>query len=423
MTQRWLILADDLTGAADTAIAFARRGLASAVSWGEGLDAAAWPDVFSYDADSRGMTAGDAALTHRRALESLLAPDRVLFKKIDSTLRGQPAAETAATLAFLKARSGSAFGVFAPAFPTTGRTTIEGRIRVAGRPLEEAEVWRRDHSYASADLVEVLASADVAAERVPLSVIRGGNEALRTAFGAIAAKGEIIAVCDAETDDDLHRVAEANLPARAGTFFIGSAGLAHALAAHLPGEAIDPPAFADSSKGTLMVVGSLAVASRTGARKLVAGGHVVHVPVAPGTLLGQPEVRAELGRRVAALLGAGKDVLVEILMNEEPDMSLGPRLVEALAEALKAVAPRMGAFAATGGETASALLSSFGVNGIRLVDEIEPGVALGLTLGSLSIPVVTKAGAFGDEDSLSRIAGRLRAIREQGKISRKGISA
>jgi uncharacterized protein YgbK (DUF1537 family) len=83
----------------------------------------------------------------------------------------------------------------------------------------------------------------------------------------------------------------------------------------------------------------------------------------------------------------------------------------------------MGAFAATGGETASALLSRFGVNGIRLVEEIEPGVALGLTLGSLSIPVVTKAGAFGDEDSLSRIAGRLRAIREQGKISRKGISA
>jgi uncharacterized protein YgbK (DUF1537 family) len=35
MAGRWLILADDLTGAADCAIAFGRRGLAAAVTWGE----------------------------------------------------------------------------------------------------------------------------------------------------------------------------------------------------------------------------------------------------------------------------------------------------------------------------------------------------------------------------------------------------
>ena len=64
----------------------------------------------------------------------------------------------------------------------------------------------------------------------------------------------------------------------------------------------------------------------------------------------------------------------------------------------QAVAPAIGAFAATGGETAAALLSRFGVNGIRLADEIEPGVSLGLTLGQLSVPIATKAGAFGDED-------------------------
>ncbi len=282
------------------------------------------------------MTAGRAALTHGAALEHLLGPDRVLFKKIDSTLRGQPAAETAATLAFLKVHFGRAFGVFAPAFPTTGRTTVDGHIHVAGRPLEEAEVWQRDHSYASADLLEVLASADVAAEHVPLAVIRSGGDALRAALDVIAARGEIVAVCDAETDDDLRRIAEASLPAPAGTFFIGSAGLAHALAASMPGEAMEPPRFAASTQGALMVVGSLAVASRTGARKLVAGGDVVHVPVEPATLLGAPEGRIELGRQVAGLLDAGEDVLVEIRMDDAPDMSLGPRLVEGLAEALAA---------------------------------------------------------------------------------------
>lgn len=414
MSGRWLILADDLTGAADCAIAFARRGLDAGVSWGEGPGEDARPAVFSYDADSRGMTAEQAAIRHRQVLERLFASDRVLFKKIDSTLRGQPAAETAATIAFLKARSGSAFGIFAPAFPATNRTTVAGRIHVGERPLEEAEVWQRDHSYASADLVEVLATAGVAAETVPLCTIRSEAGTLRAALSAIAARGGVVAVCDAETDDDLRRIAEASLPAGAGTFFIGSAGLAHALAAIAPEDGNQAPAFHASTRGSLIVVGSLAVASRNGARKLVAGGSVVHVPVEPGTLLGEPVGRAELGRSVVALLDSGQDVLVEIEMGDKPDMSLGPRLVEGLADALAPAASHMGAFAATGGETAAALLSSFGVNGIRLIDEIEPGVALGLTLGALSIPVVTKAGAFGDENSLGRIAERLHTIRTKG---------
>ena len=414
MSGRWLILADDLTGAADCAIAFARRGLVAGVSWGEGPDAVAQPPIFSYDADSRGMTAEQAAIRHRHALERLFASDRVLFKKIDSTLRGQPAAETAATIAFLKARSGSAFGIFAPAFPATNRTTLDGRIHVGGRPLEEAEVWRRDHSYSSAHLVEVLATAGVAAEIVPLPVIRGEGETLRDGVCEDRGPGDIVAICDAETDDDLRRIAEASLPASAGTFFIGSAGLAHALAGIAPGDGSLAPPFQASAQGSLIVVGSLAAASRVGARKLVASGGVVHVPVEPETLLDAQEGRAALGRSVIALLDSGQDVLVEIQVDDEPDMSLGPRLVEGLAEALRPAASRMSAFAATGGETAAALLSSFGVNGIRLVDEIEPGVALGLTLGALSIPVVTKAGAFGDENSLGRIAERLQTIRKKG---------
>ncbi len=104
---------------------------------------------------------------------------------------------------------------------------------------------------------------------------------------------------------------------------------------------------------------------------------------------------------------AGGDVLVEIVMDDNPKMSLGPQLAQNLADALMPVASSIGAFAATGGETAAALLSRFGVNGIRLADEIEPGVSLGLTLGALSVPIATKAGAFGDENSLIKIRERL----------------
>jgi D-threonate/D-erythronate kinase len=411
----WLILADDLTGAADCAIAFVRRGRAAAVTWGEVTDA---PDhqlpILAYDAASRGLSAGAAAGRHADLLRRLHEPGRLLFKKIDSTLRGQPAAETAATLAHLKSRSGPAFGVFAPAFPATGRTTIDGRILVKGRALEEAEVWQRDHTYPNADLVDVLATAGVRGEKIPLAAVRGGD--LKATLARLAHEGDVVAACDAETDHDLHLIAEASLHASPATVFIGSAGLAHALAGLEAAHAVEPLRFPVSASGTLIVVGSLAGASRSAARKLQATGTATHFPVTPETLLNDRAARAALAANVTSRLAGGGDALVEIVMDDHPDMALGALLAQGLADALEAVAPAIGAFAATGGETAAAILSRFGVNGIRLADEIEPGVSLGLTLGRLSVPIATKAGAFGDEHSLIRISERLRAVRTKGSF-------
>ncbi len=421
MASGWLILADDLTGAADCAIAFGRRGRAAVVTWGEIGDASDRQlPVLAYDAASRALATEAAAGRHADVLERLSEPGRLLFKKIDSTLRGQPAAETAAALAHLKSRSGSAFGVFAPAFPATGRTTVGGRVLVKGRAIEEAEVWQRDHTYPNADLVDVLASAGIRGEKVPLATVRGGD--LRATFSRLARKGDVIAVCDAETDHDLHLIAEASLPmssatASSATFFIGSAGLAHALAGLDAGDAPEPLRITTRASGTLIVVGSLAGASRSAARELEATGTVRHFPVAPETLLDGSTGQGSLAADVTKRLSGGGDALIEIMMDDAPDMSLGPRLSLALADALQSVAPGIGAFAATGGETAAMLLSRFGVNGIRLADEIEPGVSLGLTLGKLSVPIATKAGAFGDKLSLIRISERLRAVRIKGSFT------
>jgi uncharacterized protein YgbK (DUF1537 family) len=416
MASDWLILADDLTGAADCAIAFGRRGRAAAVMWDEVADASDHQlPVLAYDAASRGLSAEAAAGRHADVLARLSQPERILFKKIDSTLRGQPAAETAVALAHLKSQSGPAFGVFAPAFPATGRSTIDGHILVKGRPLEEAEVWQRDHTYANADLVDVLASAGIRGEKVTLATVRSGE--LKATFAKMAAEGDMVAVCDAETEYDLHLIAQASLHASPATFFIGSAGLAHALAGLDADNAVEPLRIPTSASGTLIVVGSLAGASRAAARKLTATGTVVHFPVTPETLLGDSAGHSTLAADVMERLSAGGDALVEIMMDDHPDMSLGPQLAQSLADELAPVASAIGAFAATGGETAAALLSRFGVNGIRLADEIEPGVSLGLTLGQLSVPIATKAGAFGDELSLIRISERLRAVRTKGSFT------
>lgn len=412
---RWLIVADDLTGAADCAIAFGRRGRAAAVMWGETSDASNHQlSVLAYDAASRGLSAQAAADRHAEVLARLWRPGRHLFKKIDSTLRGQPAAETAAALAYVTSRSGSAFAVLAPAFPATGRTTRDGRILVNGRALEEAEVWQRDHTYPNANLVDAFATAGIRCAKIGLATVRGGD--LRARFAALASEGDVVATCDAETDQDLHLIAQASLDLSSATFFIGSAGLAHALAGLEADHAVEHLRIPTSRLGTLIVVGSLAGASRAAARALRATGTVAHIPVTPETLLGHAAERAALATGVMQHLTGGSDVLVEITMADRPDMALGAQLANALADCLKTVAPAIGAFAATGGETAAVILSRFGVNGLRLTDEIEPGTSLGLTLGPLSVPVATKAGAFGDANSLIRIRERLRDVRTKGSF-------
>jgi uncharacterized protein YgbK (DUF1537 family) len=420
MEFRWLIVADDVTGAADCAIAFARQGIESAVGWNHrGENTVGRHPVFAYNANSRGLSPCDAGARHREILGRFL--DRVtnLFIKIDSTLRGQPAAEIAVAMEAVRERYGSAFGVFALAFPGTGRTTTDGCVRVGGVPLEQTEVWQRQHSYSNADLVEVLATAGIVGQKVPLSTIRGGPSILRATFADIATRGDVVAVCDAETQEDLDCVANASLPAAEHVFFIGSAGLAHALAAVMPGERSRPIRLPATTNGSLIVIGSLAEASRAAARTLAEAHRVRYISAEPAMLLDGAAATygAALARDVIDGLDAGDDVLVELRIDGQPDLSIGPRLADSVARMLMPAAPHMGALAATGGETAAALLTGFGVHGIRLVNEIEPGISLGLTLGDISVPVVTKAGAFGDRGTLTRIAERLRFIRRAGELA------
>ncbi len=405
---RWLILADDLTGAADCAVAFARRGLPASVVWGDDPPHGA---VLALDADSRRLKPMAAAARHRALLHAHHREGAALFKKIDSTLRGQPAAELAATVHDLRARGRGALAIVAPAFPATGRTTVDGRIRLGGQPLEHSPLWARDHGYPGADLVAALRGARLRVRLAGLDAVRAG---LAEAVDDALAAGEDALVCDATTAEDLRRVADATLPRAAELFWTGSGGLAQALACGVAGPATPPPPPPlEVAGGILFVVGSVAEASRAAAARLAADGavHVERIP--PDVLHDGPGALAwqSAARRIAQALATGADVLVETAAAPNTDLRHGAMLARRLAALLRPAAPGLGALFATGGETALALLDAMGVTGIRMIDEIEPGVPLGLTRGALAIPVVTKAGAFGDAGTLARCLSHLRRWR------------
>ncbi|MBO1077908.1 four-carbon acid sugar kinase family protein [Roseomonas haemaphysalidis] len=412
MTRDWLILADDLTGAADCGIAFARRGLRASVGW-HGVDMAAGAQVVAIDADSRRLPPEEAARRHAGLLRARHAPGMGLIKKIDSTLRGQPAAELAATLAALRGAGRPALAIVAPAFPATGRTTEEGRVHVNGQPLEDTPLWARDHTYGSALLPEVLRSVDLDARVLPLALVRQGDAALAAALRDALAEGLDAVVCDAVALGDLDILARASLPLAERVVWVGSGGIAAALAAALPDAAPAPGAMPPALRGgVLVVVGSIAEASRGAAARLVAEAAATRFDIPPALLRAGPaDPRwAPLAGGIGASLAAGQDTLVMIADDPGADLAQGAALAEALAGLLAPAAARMGGLFATGGETACALLTHLGVNGIRLLDEVEAGVPLGVTQGALQVPVMTKAGAFGNDATILRSLLRLRQL-------------
>jgi uncharacterized protein YgbK (DUF1537 family) len=418
MSERWLIVADDLTGAADSAIAFAKRRLSTRVVWGDARpEPHAGTFALSFDVASRALDAASAARRHVDVLDRCATGRPRVYKKIDSTLRGHPAAEIAAMLDMLGARESVDRAILAPAFPAGGRTTRDGRVFVHGVPLEFTEFWPEGRDPERAALVPLLEGAGLHAHLVPLDTVRGPPTRLAAALcPRDPSHGPAIAICDAESEADLDRIAAAT--PRSATFCIGSGGFVNSLASL---ESRDVPARAASprcgpaSNGALIVVGSHARASRAALAHVSRLSNVRRISVDPrdgrATLLDR-EVVSDLARTLAG----GDDVIVDLASPEDP-ASLQPAAVSALARDLAPLAATASALGATGGDTAAALCARWGITGITLVDEIEPGMSLGVTLGAVSVPLVTKSGGFGDQGSLTRLAERLRFIRQTGTVA------
>jgi D-threonate/D-erythronate kinase len=393
------ILADDLSGAADCAVGGARAGLKSIVLLDDSVGEPA--QVIAVDADSRSRSPEESRAVNAALWRSHAAPGRLFYKKIDSTLRGNFATD-------MPGLAEAGVAIVAPAFPGGGRVTREGRVFVNGASLASTEIWSGTRTHGEGDIVAMLRAEGVSAVNVPLGTVRGD---LRRELAELVTGGRVLAVvCDAEEDDDLGAIAGASvgLP----VYWVGSAGLAAHLprAAGMAGNASMPrPAI---TAPIVTVVGSSSTVSREQADVLER--HVCLPVFAPS-----PEVlrggethptwlamRDELGRA----LSGGMDVLIRIGGEGRDDLARGRVLCESLGRLLAAVASRVGALVATGGETARALLVPLGAHGLRLLCEVEPGIPLSVALGRRPIPVMTKAGAFGSPESLLHCYRELAAL-------------
>ncbi|MFD6293098.1 four-carbon acid sugar kinase family protein, partial [Streptomyces sp. NPDC060205] len=148
--RRLFALADDLSGAAETAAALLAPGRRCRVVLGTAGLADTDRDTV-LDLDSRHVSAATAAGRVRAALAAVADEDTLVMKKADSLLRGNLAAETGALT------DGTAGVVVAPALPALGRVVRAGVVHVGGVPLHESGAWRTEPVVPPRSLTEALA--------------------------------------------------------------------------------------------------------------------------------------------------------------------------------------------------------------------------------------------------------------------------
>jgi D-threonate/D-erythronate kinase len=407
-----LIVADDLSGAADCAIACAAAGVATFVIMDPKADVSVAAAV-SLDVNSRAMAAQDAGAAAVEAVQQLYGKStRVLYQKMDSSLRGNWATELVHIRQAAATILGQApFTIVAPAFPETGRVTINGHVFVNGTALEDTDLWKQAGLTGSADIQLLLTEAGLKVELATLEQIALGPEALKMRLAKWIEADCDAVVCDAQTEDDLLTVATTSRMLAEKPLWVGSAGLMRALVRG--GERSGPPSSAPAwtmvGKPILAVVGSASSASHTQFDALAAQQGITSLVIEPSALREGGD-REQLQTHIQALdraLASGSD-LAMMIGGRNIELQEGPQLAAALA---KLIAPRLfqvGGLIVTGGETARAILIRASVSGLRMAGELEPGVPIGLSIGDIAIPVITKAGAFGDRMTLVRCHAALR---------------
>lgn len=392
---RIAIIADDLTGAADAAVAFATAGHSSRVLLDPGYSAGV--DVVALTTESRHLPPAVAAERVRRVVHHVYGTP-LLYKKIDSTLRGNVAAELFALMnAFELARA-----LVAPAFPAQGRATVNGRQLIDGQPLEQTDFAGQ---IVTSNLREMfLRARDARPVRlVALPDVRHGTAHLAE---RLADRRAAIVIADAETDEDMAAIAESAL-ASGIRLLCGSAGLCHALARLMPAgrvSAFNVPGV--RSGPSLTVAGSLHAATIGQIEAARDAGIIVIEPVNFGTYTVDPLIE-----EVIDLLEHGKDVFLasHLIDNAIPsELTIADRLARFTARVLKR--GRVGGLILTGGEVAWSTCDALGARAIDLFGEVLPGIPYGVLRGGTAdnLPVVTKAGGFGDVDAIIRAIRFLR---------------
>jgi uncharacterized protein YgbK (DUF1537 family) len=415
------IIADDLTGANDTGVQFAKYGLRThvviAATGNNALPDEA--DVIVINTDSRGLdslAAYERVVWAAKLIKNSNVP--VIYKKVDSTLRGNLGPEIDAALDVF----GFDCAIVAPAFPRIGRITVGGYHLLNQIPLQATEIAEDPKSPVTDSRLSVILETQsrYPVAHIELSDILAGETVMRNLLDACVADGVKLISFDATDAIHLKAITLAVYNSGKRVLWVGSAGMAECLPALYQLPAIHScQALASKGLPVLVVAGSVSSVTATQIDAFLACPDTGLVTVNGKSLIEEPLM--EVSRCVAAAREYIKHYQSVALVSSNgresvetvrvcggqfglDSMAVSALIADKLGEITRLlVGEGVEGLFITGGDTAVRVCVALGASSMEVCSEVAPGIPFcrlssGIYAG---LKVVTKAGAFGDEQAIN----------------------
>ena len=396
------ILADDLTGALDTGVQFREKGFATFVPLKSSHSFRDAPALV-YNSESRHLSGKMAYERVRRICKELSG--RILYKKIDSTLRGNVGREIEAMLDGFSYKK----AILVPSYPAQGRTVENGILRVNGIPLHRTSFGKEfKYPLTSSSIPNRLEKG------IGEDISHIGRKGLSQVPTALARRilqaEERIVLIDAKTSNDLRCIANAWILLKDEVLACGSAGLAKEIPVRSSPFTKKRLKFENVGEPFLIVSGS------RNQRTLDQLGRVID-------RLSFPLVEPDL-KRFTHAKGSHQEIdrlshrLLQLL-EEYPGAILSTSFQRLLPNRRDSVSTNLGKVAVdvlshqslsglilTGGDVAWKACHFLESSAMRIEGEILHGIPLSsLTDGPFKgLRIITKSGGFGDRGTLIKLA-------------------
>ncbi|MBS6604041.1 MAG: four-carbon acid sugar kinase family protein [Brachyspira sp.] len=415
------IVADDLTGANDTALQFQLKGANTQIL----LDEDNAPvnlkttQTWAISTESRNIdpqSAYEKAKSAAAFLKENINPD-FYYKKIDSTVRGNIAVEVLAMLDVLDYDA----VVLIPAFPQEGRVTVGGYHLLKGIPIERTEMARDPHSPIFESHLPILLRSQLGDENkdligsIELTTVMKGAGPILMKLKELISEGKKIIVMDSVSTVDIEQIVLAIGKSEYKILPAGTAAAAQVLSGiWLPD--VSPQHFSKTfpELPKLVISGSATQITSNQITRLEEADDfenilVIHLDMK--TIL--DGVMDELVERITSNLGSNNIVVVhtsdlirdfdgfsEFSLNAELTKSgLANVITDFLAELTRRVVSQKDVILITlGGETSYKCCEAIGANQLQLIDEVAPAIALSMDHSARWI--VTKSGNLGGVNTL-----------------------
>lgn len=413
--QKYIVIADDLTGSNATCSLFKKIGLRAASILKLQSDRNYDVDVISYSTASRGLDKEEAYKKVSEAIKILKSRDILVYnKRIDSTLRGNIGAEINAMLDNLE---NDRIAVVVPAYPDSGRIVVNKTMLVNGVLLENSDAGKDPKTPIKTSCVENLVQKDIkySSTYFTLSDIVQPIEEIAKKIQEAIKKSRIL-IFDAVNNEDIIKISKAIIQSEINIVTVDPGPFTLYYSRELQKKN-------HLEKKILMVIGSVTPTTKKQIEYILQEEDIFLVKMKIENFFEKESCLKEVERAISFIkkgitsynlflvttspIGDEKKAdlqkLAETLNTSVEEISkiIADTLTETIVKILKETEKFEGIYS-SGGDITIALLEKLKATGVEIREEVIPLAAYGRIIGGdfPDLKLVSKGGMVGDEKTI-----------------------